>query len=222
MTWYVKRAVSARSQHQREALGGLHLYAARIAYPCAYFSGTPDLVNTDFALISDLQRDQNLHHDKCSCICAPQGCTPASILVKSEWHINDKRLDTLFPTWCKKTKPSADLLELSAREYSRAWLCAVSQYPYTCCELSPYGELAKRSEPDNSDDETSVGAERVVAAWMRHYDRVREEYDGPLGEFPRFFMEQVKSGSLASEPDFDDCRYKIWFSKQIIRKPRKH
>ena len=91
VTWYVKKGVSARSQDQKGALCGLHLYVARIAYPDAYFSGNADLINADSALISDLRQDQTLHHDKCSCIYAPKGCT---ILVKSGRHI--KKLDTLF------------------------------------------------------------------------------------------------------------------------------
>ena len=209
MSWYVNKGISARSQHQSGALCGLHLYAARIAYPGAYFSGNADLVNTDFAFISELQRDQNLHHDRCSCVCAPNGCTPASILVKSGLHTNGSKLDTLFPTWCKKTNPSATLLELSAREYTRAWLFAISQYPHTCCDTSPLGDRFGWPGRDNTDDETSMDAERVVSAWMKRYNRVRKEYDGPLEGFPRFFMEQVKSGSLASEPDFDDCRSKF-------------
>ena len=71
------------------------------------------------------------------------------------------------------------------------------------------GEISPSSERDNTDDETSVGAERVDAGWMRHYDRIREGYDGPLEEFPRLSVEQVESGSLASELDFDDCRPKF-------------
>ena len=218
VTWYVNKGVSVRSRYQRGALCGLHLYAARIAYPGAYFSYNADLVNTDSALISDLQRDQTLHHDNCSCICAPQGCTPASILGKS--RDNFARVDTLFRTWCKKTNPLADLLELSAREYTRAWLCGLSRYPHTCCRIGYKGEISLRSDRDNTDDKTLKGAERVVASWMRHYDRVRVGYHGPLEDFPIFFMEQVKFGSLASEPEFDNCRSEIRLSKQLIRKPR--
>ena len=217
VTWYVNKGVSARSQHQRRALCGLHLYAARIAYPGAYFSYNADLVDTDLALISDLQQDQNLHHDNCSCICAPQGCTPASILGKSGGFF--ARFDTLFPTWCRKTNPSADLLELSAREYTRAWLFDSSRCPHTCCIIRHKGTISLRPEWDNKDDETPNGAERIVASCMRHYDRVREEYDGPLEDFPRFFMEEVEFGSLASEPDFEDCRSNIPFS---ISKLSKH
>ena len=208
VTWYVKKGVSARSRSQKGALCGLHLYAARIVYP-----GNADLVNTDFALISDLQRDQTLHHDNCSCICAPQGCTPASILGKSRVPLIGNTWDTLYPTrctrfrtWCKKTNPSADLLELSAREYTRAWLCDISRYPHICCSIDHKGEISLRSKRDNTDDKTLKGAERVVASWMRHYDRVREEYDGPLEDFPQVFMHEVKFGSLASEPDFEACR----------------
>ena len=204
VTWYVNKGVSARSRHQKGALCGLHLYAARIAHPSVYFSKNADLVNTNFALISDLQRDQTLHHDNCSCFCAPQGCTPASILVKSRRPLDRKYLDMLFPTWCKKTNPSADLLELSAREYTRAWLYDLSRYPHTCCRISDEGEISLRSERANTKYKILKGAERAVASWMRHYDRVREEYDGPLEDFPRFFVKEVELGSLASEPDFDE------------------
>ena len=215
VSWYVGKGVSARSQHQRGALCGLHLYAARLANRRVYFSRNADSVNTNFALISDLQRDQTLHHDKCSCICAPQGCTPASILAKLRFRIGDNNLDTLFPTWCRKTNPSADLLELSAREYTRAWLCDTSRYPHTCCEIDFGGVISSWSKRDHADDETPKGTERAVAGWMRHYDRVRKEYDGPLEDFPRFFVEEVKFGSLASEPDFEDCHRRLRYKKVV-------
>ena len=130
VTWYVKKGVSARSQHQRGALCGLHLYAARIAYPGAYFSGNADSVNTDFAFISELQRDQTLHHDRCSCICAPHGCTPASILVKSELHTNCSKLDT-FPHMVQKDQSLGDFTRaFCSRIHESLAICyfAISAY----------------------------------------------------------------------------------------------
>ena len=212
VTWYMQKGVSARSRNPRTASCGLHLYAARMAIPGRYFRFSADLVNTDFVVISDVQRDETLHHDECFCICAPQGCTPASILAKWPRAMSDcKKIDTLFRTWCEKTNPEADLLELSAREYTRAWLYGISDYPHTCCNL---GQHWKGPERAVMDDETLADAERVVGGWMRHYARVREGYEGPLEDFPRVFMNEVRCGSLASEPDFEDLRsgskWTIW------------
>ena len=213
VTWYMQKGVSARSHDQRAGFCGLHLYAARMALPGRYFQFSADLVNTDFAVISDVQRDETLHHDACFCICSPQGCTPASILAKEPWTMWDcKDIDILFRKWCEKTNPSAHLLDLSAREYTRAWLCGISEYPHTCCDLGRF----LRPERASIDDETSAGAERVVGGWMRHYARVREEYEGPLEDFPRVFMNEVRYGSLASEPDFEELRSRFLLDETSI------
>ena len=214
VTWYMQKGVSARSRNQGTASCGLHLYAAQMVLPGSYFRFSADLVNTDFAVISDIQRDETLHHDECFCICAPQGCTPASILVKQLWPMwGRKDLDTLFRTWCEKTNPEADLLELSAREYTRAWLYRISEYPHTCCDLGRDWRWPERAVMN---DEASAGVERVIGGWMRHYARVREGYEGPLEDFPRVFMSEVRDGSLASESDFEELRsgsyWKRWMS----------
>ena len=150
VTWFMQKGVSARSRHQDAPLYGLHLLAVRIAYPGRYFQQDSDLIDTDLALVSNLQHDQTINHDDCVCICAPQGCTPASFLVK-QVHPYNESLYALFPKWWEKTNPSAELLEHSAREYTRAWICRKMLLPHICCVIGQGCEIiAQPQQPENN------------------------------------------------------------------------
>ncbi len=195
VNWFMQKGVSGRSRHQDAPLYGLHLLPVRIAYPGAYFRHDSDLIDTDLALILNLQHDQTINHDGCVCICAPQGCTPASFLVKRVLRIYDKKLYALFPKWCEKTNPSAELLEHSAREYTRAWICRKMLLPHTCCVIGQKCEImVQPQQPENSYEVLFI-AKLFVEDYMRLYDRRRPGYGGPLENFPRLFIGEVESTS---------------------------
>ena len=194
VTWFIQKGVSARSRHQDAPLYGLHLLAVRIAYPGGYFQHDSDLIDTDLALISNLQHDQTINHDDCVCICAPQGCTPASFLVKQTPQYNEN-LYALFPKWCEKTNPSAELLEHSAREYTRAWICRKMLLPHTCCKIGQECQIMVQPQQPESSYEVLFLAKLFVEDYMRLYDRRRPEYGGPLENFPKLFIREVESTS---------------------------
>ena len=195
VTWFMQKGVSARSRHRDAPLYGLHLLAVRIAYPSRYFQYDSDLIDTDLALISNLQHDQTINHDDCVCICAPQGCTPASFLVKRVLEIYNESLYARFPKWCEKTNPSAELLEHSAREYTRAWICREMLLPHICCVIGQECEIEVQPQQPENIYEVLFLAKLFVEDYMRLYDRCRSEYGGPLEKFPGYFIGEVESTS---------------------------
>ncbi len=169
VNWFMQKGVSGRSRHQDAPLYGLHLLPVRIAYPGAYFRHDSDLIDTDVALILNLQHDQTINHDGCVCICAPQGCTPASFLVKRVLRIYDKKL--------------------------YAWICRKMLLPHTCCVIGQKCEImVQPQQPENSYEVLFI-AKLFVEDYMRLYDRRRPEYGGPLENFPRLFIGEVESTS---------------------------
>lgn len=84
ISWFVKKGASPFSKSHEYLHCGLHLYAARLAYPGVYFIEAKN-IPIHQELFQQLTERRDMWHDSCSCLCSSEGCTPISITFK-QYH----------------------------------------------------------------------------------------------------------------------------------------
>lgn len=91
--WFIdklRKGVSISSKHRDGPTSGLHLYAAWVGRV-----GQGPHNPTSLELTTELMKHEGSCRDTCSCLCAPTGCTPLSVLIKEQFWFH--RTNWPFP-----------------------------------------------------------------------------------------------------------------------------
>lgn len=85
VAWFIDKGANPFAKHRDFHISGLHLFAARLAYPGDHFRGDPSSIIISPQHIMQLQKDKSSCRDSCSCLCSMGGCTPLSTVVKQTY-----------------------------------------------------------------------------------------------------------------------------------------
>ena len=124
-------------------------------------------------------------HD-CRCACSPDGCTPASVLLRVatlKWC----EKEDLFSSWCQSAGLSPNAIEICCLEFARVETFERLGITHVCCKIN-YGSLWVISDPMPQDtieeiqDEESEMIDQLES-WMILYEEERAKFQGPAIEF---------------------------------------
>lgn len=96
VSWFIGKGVSPFAKSPLSSHSGLHLFAARMAFPGAHFNGDRNNIPSHQRLVKQLTSGTNMWHDSCRCLCSPGGCTPISIAVKQYGHGKQRNHETML------------------------------------------------------------------------------------------------------------------------------
>ena len=82
VSWFIAKGVTPFAKHRDAPISGLHLFAARVAYPGDYFGHESSSLSISPHHIRQLQQDEGCRRDSCSCLCSIEGCTPLTTVAK--------------------------------------------------------------------------------------------------------------------------------------------
>ena len=148
VSWFIEKGASPFTTHRDVLLSGLHLYAARIAYPGAHFHHDRKEVPISPQHWHQLTRRGDMWHDSCHCFCSASGCTPISILIKQSWQFlewerknNYARMMKLLSI-CRKTmiyEPERDPRHI--QQLLDAIVFERMNLRHTCCYTGQSGQI---------------------------------------------------------------------------------
>lgn len=180
--WFVDKGVSLFGKHRDAPISGLHLYAARLAYPGAHFRGRISAISPSAQHISQLMRDADSCRDSCSCLCSEGGCTPLSTLVKQnfDWrNIRQLNYETVLynlRAWKEKMIYLPEEYPGHLEELLRSIVFKRLDLQHRCCEIGQLGEVGRwgRQFPGSPLDAPHDVVEEDFSASTRKMDRELE------------------------------------------------
>ena len=187
--WFQSKGVKIDSCSSNGRLGGLHLLARRCRYPYGEFCDPRPHI--DATIVSRLQQDIDPSGDDCQCVCSTHGCTPTTILGKSDW-LDFDRGKQVFNCWCEITKPNPDLLERYASDFIRVKVFEALKMSHTCCEFGHYYRRfynrIDQVPPEIQEREKPLHAK--LNSHMESYANERAEFTGLAEDFPKVWWEK--------------------------------
>jgi hypothetical protein len=148
VSWFIEKGASPFTTHRDGLLSGLHLYAARIAYPGAHFHHDRKEVPISPQNWHQLTRRGDMWHDSCHCSCSISGCTPISILIKTSWRFllrerNDNYAGMMeLLSICRNTmiyEPERDPCHI--QQLVEAIVFERMNLRHTCCYIGQLGQI---------------------------------------------------------------------------------
>ncbi|KAF7944676.1 uncharacterized protein EAE97_005309 [Botrytis byssoidea] len=183
VSWFLQKGADDFSAHVDVAWHGLHFYAARMAYPGAYFSSTNGGVYSDTQHIARHLAIDNLGHDDCDCLCSPRGCTPTSILMKvSQFYVRPiLATESLYRSWVMKTKPTPMQLKQYSYDCIRMIIFESIGLTHSCCKPDQYCNpwRGKYHVPENYQYKKSI-----LEKALNMFEECYQAYRGPMEMFP--------------------------------------
>ncbi|TGO46126.1 hypothetical protein BOTNAR_0612g00060 [Botryotinia narcissicola] len=183
VSWFLQKGADDFSAHVAVAWHGLYFYAARVAYPGAYFSFTNEGVYSDTQHIARHLAIENLGHDDCDCLCSPRRCTPTSILMKvSQFYIRPiLATESLYRSWVMKTKPTPMQLKQYSYDCIRMIIFESIGLTHSCCKHDQYCNpwRGKYHVPENYQYKKSILEEA-----LNMFEECYQAYRGPMEMFP--------------------------------------
>ena len=147
VSWFIEKGASPFSTHRNGLTSGLHLYAARMAYPGAYFKHDPKNVPIHPGLWFQLTQREDMWRDACRCLCSPNGCTPISIATRKSVGSYDRKRRNNYATMreflkiCQEKllyQPERDLSD--TQQLLEAVVFERLDLQHTCCYIGQLGQ----------------------------------------------------------------------------------
>ncbi|KAL8792563.1 MAG: hypothetical protein Q9195_004862 [Heterodermia aff. obscurata] len=132
--WFVKKGISLTSTHSHTLLTALHFYAERIDYPGGYFNHNLNNLHTDKDIMARINEELGVPHDKCSCPCSPNGCTPVKIFSDIIDLEGPSRKDK-FRKWLEDVQPKQSLVNQYILAFTRCLLFEFLGGEHSCCRI---------------------------------------------------------------------------------------
>jgi hypothetical protein len=148
VSWFIEKGSSPFTTRRDGLHSGLHLYAARIAYPGAQFSHYPRNVPISPQHWHQLTRREDMWRDSCRCFCSTNGCTPISVVIKMSRDLrsmtrNNNYADMVeFLRICQEKmiyQPERD--PCHTQHLLEAIVFERMNLQHTCCYIGQLGEL---------------------------------------------------------------------------------
>jgi hypothetical protein len=148
VSWFIEKGASPFTTHRDGLLSGLHLYAARIAYPGAHFKHDPKNVPISPQHWHQLTRRGDIWWDACRCFCSASGCTPISIVIKKasrflrrERKSNYAGMVELISICQEKMLYQPERDPCHTQQLLEAIVFEKLNLRHTCCHIGQLGQL---------------------------------------------------------------------------------
>lgn len=152
ISWFITKGANPFAKHRDAPISGLHLFAARLAYPGAHFYHDPSKIGINPQHIIQLQTDGSCYRDSCSCLCSVEGCTPLSTVVKQTWDTGSSfpltyaAIKSRINIWRDKMLYRPENPD-HQEQLLRSILFRQLELPHTCCYIGQVGNVIWRQYP---------------------------------------------------------------------------
>ena len=130
--WFASRGVRLDSRHTDVHLTALHLYAKGM-FTTETASRDTSIMKRHY--IELLQEKLGIPYDDCSCMCSPNGCTPAKFVFEREHNWRDPSQKDQVREFIADLAPPKPLLDQYVYQFTRHIVFDLLGGRHTCCFL---------------------------------------------------------------------------------------